>query len=240
MVLSGASKQMQQQSEEAFRNSLSEKQEKLLVEHLHFVIEQNKKLNLTSIGDEEQGRILHIEDSLAALPELEAAPSGSLIDLGSGAGFPGIPLAIVSQRDTTLVEATKKKAQVLKDFVQGKGLENQITVAALRAEELARRKTECFAVATARALSSLPALMELASPLLQIGGILVAYKGNVPESELNKAELLEKALGMTIGSIRSFTLSDGLTKRTIVQIVKTAYAEKQLPRRNGQAQNHPF
>jgi 16S rRNA (guanine527-N7)-methyltransferase len=231
---------IQKQLENALKHAISEKHTKLLVTHLNFVIEQNKKINLTSIDSIAQGIILHIEDSLTALSEIEVAPEGLLVDLGSGAGFPGIPLAIVSGRNTTLVEATKKKAHTLEEFIRKEGLESQISVVALRAEELAREKTEHFMVATARALSSLPSLMELASPLLRIGGILVVYKGDISEGELEQAYSLKGALGMTVAKMRSFTLSDGQSKRSIILMEKTSQAKKQLPRRNGQAQRHPF
>jgi 16S rRNA (guanine527-N7)-methyltransferase len=220
--------------------SISKEQATLLAAHFNYIVKQNRKMNLTRICEEQSGISLHIEDSLTALSELKKAPEGELVDLGSGGGFPGIPLLVMTARSGTLVEATTKKARVLQEFIREHDLERRIVVEAQRVEEIARTKSNRFAVATARALSSLPALMELASPLLYEGGVLIAYKTDTVTAELDRARSLEGQLGMTLISTRSFTLSDGSTKRTIVQIKKTAPAKLPLPRRNGQAQRHPL
>jgi 16S rRNA (guanine527-N7)-methyltransferase len=233
-------KLIRERLEKALNCSISEEQAALLAAHLSFVIEQNKNLNLTSIRDEEAGIILHIEDSLHALPELNEVPNGPLVDLGSGAGFPGIPLAILTARHCTLVEATKKKAQFLRQFIHDRLLEDQINIEPQRIEAFSRQKQGCFIAATARALSSLPALMELAAPLLQQDGVLLAYKGNPTQEELERAHRAEKTLGMRVCSIRSFVLSDNQSKRSIVLIQKTGNAKQPLPRREGQAQRHPL
>jgi 16S rRNA (guanine527-N7)-methyltransferase len=226
--------------EETLRCPVSERQAGLLLAHFTYLREQNRKVNLTRIDGEDEGLVLHIEDSLSALPELGIAPKGPLVDLGSGGGYPGIPLAIVSSRPSTLIEATKKKAQILRGFIRQAELGEQIDVEAMRVEELARLRREGFAVATARALSSLPALMELAAPLLQEQGVLIAYKGRPEEQELEDARSLEQELGMQVIGQRSFLLSDACSTRTIVQIRKVGSAKRPLPRRNGQAQRHPL
>jgi 16S rRNA (guanine527-N7)-methyltransferase len=234
------SKQLQKMLEEALGRSISEEQSGLLHKHLAFIIEQNESLNLTSIQGFEEGAVLHIEDSLTALPEIEEAPEGVLLDLGSGAGFPGIPLAVVTTRPCVLVESRKKKARVLQRFISENGLGGKVTVEALRIEELAQRLPDHFAVATARALSSLPSLMELAAPLLQEDGLLIAYKGRLTEEETTSARALEETLGMSLQTIRSLTLSDNSSPRTIVQLKKTAPAKIPLPRPSGKAQTHPL
>jgi 16S rRNA (guanine527-N7)-methyltransferase len=228
------------QLEKALHYPVSEGQAAILVAHLNYVLEQNESLNLTRINEPKQGVLLHIEDSLSALFELDEAPEGCLVDLGSGGGFPGIPLLVMRSRKGVLIEAKEKKARVLRAFLRTNGLEDKISVEARRVEEVARERRECFAVATARALSSLPALMELAAPLLMLNGVLLAYKGDLAEAELDAARSLEDMLGMTVIGIRTFLLSDGASKRTIVRITKTSEAKRELPRRNGQAQRHPL
>ena len=224
----------------AQNRSIKEEDAMLLISHLRFVLDRNKVINLTKIDSETAGLLLHIEDSLAALPELDQANYGELADLGSGGGFPGIPLAVVSGRKTTLIEATMKKAKVLSEFVSQNSLDKQIEIAAMRIEELARIKSEHYVVATARALSSLPSLMELAAPLLVQEGILIAYKGKVSDTEITKAKELELLLGMRMQKPRSFLLSDEKTTRTIITFRKTGSAKIELPRRAGQAQHNPL
>jgi 16S rRNA (guanine527-N7)-methyltransferase len=143
---------------------LNAEQEALLKKHLELVIEANKRTNITRIDDWGQGWLLHVEDSLSGADEVSAAPDGPLADLGSGAGYPGIPLAITTTREITLVESVGKKASLLSGFARELGLDEKIRVYSGRAEQLAQEKAEYFSVVTARALSSLPSLMELASP----------------------------------------------------------------------------
>ena len=224
----------------ALNRSLSIQDTQLLLLHLRYVLEANEIMNLTSISDEENGILLHIEDSLTALQEIDDLGKGKLVDLGSGGGFPGIPLAIVSKRETTLVEATQKKASVLERFVHESKTCEQITVEAKRIEEYSRTTREYFTIATARALAPLSTLMELAAPLLATGGALVAYKGKLTEEELQRARGAEDILGMELQSIRSFVLSDNETQRELVVFKKARDPKVALPRRNGKAQKSPF
>ena len=138
--------------------------------YLRAILAANERLNLTRIDNFELARMLHLEDSLMVLPELQAAPAGPYADLGSGAGFPGVPLALASGRPVLLVESVKKKCQAVEECLAEAGISDGVEVFAGRAEELAQQRPREFAVITARALSSLPSLLELASPLLCIGG----------------------------------------------------------------------
>ena len=231
---------LQKRLSRAIQQGITEEDTRLLMEHLSFVLQENRSINLTRIEDVERALVLHIEDSLVALQEIQSLPQGSMIDLGSGGGFPGIPLAIITKRKTTLVEATKKKAALLEAFITKNGLQEYIEVAALRIEELARSQRERYTIATARALSSLPSLIELAAPLLQIGGVLIAYKARVCQEELDTAIRLEAVVGMEFIEKRNLTLSDEVTEREIILFKKTGQPTKALPRRNGQAQAHPL
>ena len=214
--------------------------EQELDRYLAAVLEANKALNLTRITNPEQARILHIEDSLSALPELGAAPQGAYGDLGSGAGFPGVPLALASGRPVVLVESVKKKAQAVQDIVGELGLENVVSVFAGRCEDLALEKPESFAVLTARALASLPSLLELASPLLQRGGRLICLKGPEAGEELSWAGPLKDKLGMRLVQERAFELPYNEGSRIIYTFEKFADPQVSLPRRPGAAQNRPY
>jgi 16S rRNA (guanine527-N7)-methyltransferase len=217
-------------------------QRQLLLSHLEAVVEQNKRQNLTSINKLEQGKLLHLEDALTALPEIAAAPDGELIDIGSGAGYPGIPLALVSGRQTTLLEANKRKAAFLKGFVESNGLKNQIAVVSLRAEEYARITEKNYTVATARAVAELPVILEYAAPFLACDGIFVAYKARLEDNEKMRGASAAALLGFDTPKTRRVMLSDGRTvhHRTLLSFIKKAEGKARVPRRPGMAKKRPL
>ena len=212
----------------------------LLNAHLSFVLEKNKNINLTRIGSYDEGTLLHIEDSLTAFREVMKAPDGELADIGSGAGYPGIPLAIVSGRKTTLIESIGKKAAILEEFIKSYNLVNSIKVEGKRTEEVAYTQKNKFSVITARAVSELPALVELAAPLLAPGGLFIAYKGSPSSEEIERGATAAKKVGLTEEESRTFCLSDNFTERTIIVYRKTHEADIILPRRPGIAQKRPL
>lgn len=220
--------------------TISDEQRLLLNKHLELIIEANERVNVTHITDWEQGQLLHIEDSLQALPEINHAPKGLYCDLGSGGGFPGIPLAITTKRKTILVESVAKKTTVLDSILSQLGLNNQISTYTGRAESLALDHPLCASVITARALSSLPSLLELAVPLLQTGGQLICFKGVPDAEEINQATQLKDKLGLELTSSRTYTLSDGKTNRSLYVFTKVAESSVKLPRRPGMAQKRPY
>ena len=219
--------------------SLPYDQQTLIKRHLELVIEANEKVNLTRIATIEDGMLLHVEDSLIGLPELNGAPEGPYGDLGSGGGFPGLPLAIASERKTTLIDSRQKKMLMLDDIISALGLSDQVETYAGRAELLAKTRSMRYAALTARALAKLPVLMELASPLLKRGGHLICYKAQMDESELAHARRVQKLTGMELIGMRTLTLGDEYTRR-IVTFAKKGTPTMKLPRREGQAQKEPL
>ena len=211
--------------------------EDLLQRHLELVIEANKTTNITRISSWEDGMLLHVEDSLVGLPELSAAPEGWYADIGSGAGYPGIPLAIETERRTLLVDSVGKKTAILDGFIEELGLSN-VTTYTGRIEDLARDYPYGFMAITARALAQLSILMELAAPLLQKGGRLICYKAHVEQQELNHALALQDKLGMKLVSERIVALEDH--QRRIICFEKTAKEKIKLPRKTGMAQKRPL
>lgn len=207
-------------------------------EYLNKVLEINQHLNLTRVTDYDQALLLHLEDSLSVLEEINKAPEGLYGDLGSGGGFPGVPLAMVTQRPTILIDSVKKKIKAIENILDVVYQSDLITTYAGRIEELALEKPEIFSVLTARALTNLPSLLELASPLLKQGGQLIALKSK-EESEFEN-QALEKKLGMKKVSKRDYYLSDGETFRTVYVFEKVSKPEVKLPRRVGMAQKKPF
>lgn len=212
----------------------------LMQRYLDSILEANKVTNLTRITDGEQARLLHIEDSLVGLPEVNEAPTGLYGDLGSGGGFPGVPLALATGRKTLLVDSVKKKMAIVQSALDDLSLSEQISTSSERIEDLPLEYKEKFAVLTARALSKFVSLIELASPLLKNGGRLVCYKAQLSSEELEEALAVQDLVGMKMISQREICLSDGETTRTIVVFEKIGKSRIKLPRRIGLAQKQPL
>ncbi|WP_370798217.1 16S rRNA (guanine(527)-N(7))-methyltransferase RsmG [Adlercreutzia equolifaciens] len=212
----------------------------LMQRYLDSILEANKVTNLTRITDGEQARLLHIEDSLVGLPEVNEAPTGLYGDLGSGGGFPGVPLALATGRKTLLVDSVKKKMAIVQSALDDLSLSEQISTSSERIEDLPLEYKEKFAVLTARALSKLVSLIELASPLLKKGGRLVCYKAQLSSEELEEALAVQDLVGMKMISQREICLSDGEITRTIVVFEKIGKSRIKLPRRIGLAQKQPL
>lgn len=212
----------------------------LMQRYLDSILEANKVTNLTRITDGEQARLLHIEDSLVGLPEVNEAPTGLYGDLGSGGGFPGVPLALATGRKTLLVDSVKKKMAIVQSALDDLSLSEQISTSSERIEDLPLEYKEKFAVLTARALSKLVSLIELASPLLKNGGRLVCYKAQLSSEELEEALAVQDLVGMKMISQREICLSDGEATRTIVVFEKIGKSRIKLPRRIGLAQKQPL
>ena len=165
--------------------------ENLCKKHLELVIQANKKVNLTNITSLQEAEILHIEDSLSALEDIHKQPKGDLLDIGSGAGYPGIPLAIYTERNTTLCETVQKKSKCLESFITELELNSLISVFNGRAEEIPLHQ---YQIITARAVSCVNSLLELASPHLNIGGVLIAYKSLNSDDEIKDCKAIGNAI----------------------------------------------
>ena len=213
--------------------------EKDIEDYLNALLEVNNSINLTRITDDSDARLLHIEDSLSGLKELNAAPDGLYGDLGSGGGFPGVPLALASGRETILIDSVQKKMKAVQGILNQLGLNEKINVYAGRIEELSLEKPNQFSVLTARALAPLPSLLELAAPLLRMNGVLICYKAPM-DSELDEALSIQDKLGFELKSRRDFTLSDNETNRCILVFEKVKNPSMKLPRRIGLAQKKPL
>jgi 16S rRNA (guanine527-N7)-methyltransferase len=212
----------------------------ILLRHLDLVIDLNKKTNLTAITDKEEGIRLHIEDSLLGLQDLNDAPNGIYGDMGTGAGYPGIPLAVISGRKTVLIDSVRKKTDALDYMINTLDLTSFIKTYNGRLEELALQQPQYFSALTARAVTQLPSLLELASPLLINTGRLICYKSYLPNDELDRAKTLEEKLGMKFLYCRECDIDKDDIKRCIVVFEKIKEPSVKLPRRVGMAQKKPF
>lgn len=219
--------------------TLDERQAVLLVRHLEQVREENERTNLTRIMDWDEALVLHVLDSLLLVPFVLTGCS-SILDIGSGAGFPGMPLAIATGVRTTLTDAVGKKTSALRRMAEALDLGSQIEVLHTRIEDLARERPESFSLVTARAVSSIDVLIEYAAPLLEVNGSLLVTKG--PKEELTD-EQYEKVLdlcGMCHVSRETFELPHGLGTRVITRADKVREARIPLPRRAGMALKRPL
>lgn len=196
----------------------------------------NEKVNLTSITDYEEVQIKHFLDSLSCLQVLADCPEEmSCIDIGSGAGFPGLPVKILRpELRLALLEATGKKADFLEHLVTRLGL-TQVQVLRARAEELGQdaEYRESFEVALARAVADLAVLVEYALPLLGLDGIFVAQKGSEVQAEVEASKSALKILGGDIEEVRAVRLPGLESPRHLVVVRKVAPAPDKYPRRPG-------
>jgi len=178
------------------RLPLAPEQRAALADHVRLLLAWTDAINLTAIRDPADLARLHVIDSLTAVPVLAELGIGSIVDLGSGGGFPGVPIAIALPADVLLVESVGKKAAFLRT-VADITVPPRLTVAAVRAELLAANPAhrQRWPAVAARAVAPLADLVELAFPLLRVGGVLVAWKRGDVEAEVAAALRAIDALG---------------------------------------------
>jgi len=212
-------------------------QAETLSKHATLVLDANREFNLTRITDAGDVLELHIVDSALATAAVVAAPLGSLVDLGSGPGYPGIVLCVLSGRRTMLVESVGKKSAFLSSAVSQLGID--ASVYAGRAEDLARERDSEFACVVARAVAPLASLVELAAPLLILRGRLVALKARPSDEEIASGVRAAAQCGMRQVAAEGIELSEGQT-RTLVIYERVGGSRIKLPRRTGLAQHAPL
>ena len=217
---------------------ITEEQASILIKHLDLVIKKNESINLTRILSREDALVLHLLDSIVLFkyfPDLD----GKYMDMGTGAGFPGIALSYLSGRKSVLIDSVAKKIKCVNEFIDQLELQNA-TGCAVRLEEYASKHKNEFACITARALASLPVLIEYAAPFLCKGGYLVLTKGNPDEQELESGSKVAKICGMKLIQEDSFDLPNNLGHREILVYQKVANPSIKLPRQTGKAVHDPL
>jgi 16S rRNA (guanine527-N7)-methyltransferase len=203
----------------------------------------NRRVNLTSITEYEEVQTKHFLDSLSCLQVLhDLSASPSCIDIGAGAGFPGLPLKIVMpQMRLTLLESTGKKVDFLEHVVAKLRLPGAAVVRG-RAEELGRQTElrESFDVAVARAVASLSVLVEYALPLVRVGGVFVAQKSREVEDEVNAAGGAIALLGGELTEVRAVEVPGLDAPRSLVVVAKVSPTPEKYPRRPGIPAKRPL
>ena len=215
-----------------------EKQLNLLWDFMHYVLETNEKFNLTAIKDEEAFVEKMLFDS-ALLLNNQKFEDVDILDIGAGAGFPSVVVSILSPKAHVIaLDSTSKKVNFIKEYAESNKL-NLSTVCA-RAEEYACVNREKYMVVTARAVASLRILIELAIPLLKVGGVLIAMKGPGFEEEIAEAKGALKKLKCEIDYIYEDQLPESGESRSFIYVKKVGETPKKYPRTFGEIKKLPL
>lgn len=207
--------------------------------------EVGSHMNLTAITEPSAVVWLHLIDSLYAARILSGAagsiPSRKIADVGSGGGFPALPVAAaLPQMSITAIDSTEKKCNYIRGCAEIMGLTN-VDTAAVRAEEYAKIEArESFGAVTARAVARLNVLMELCLPLMGIGGLFIAMKGASADEEESEAANAAKKLGAVLYDKVSYTLPGYADGRTILVYRKIAHTPEEYPRQYGRISKKPL
>ncbi len=223
---------------EKYNIPLNDLQLKKFDEYFAMLIETNKSLNLTAITDEKEVVIKHFLDSV--LPYKLLKQNASVVDIGSGAGFPALPLKIVRpDLEVCMVDSLNKRINFLQEVTDHLKLDNTFAVHA-RAEEFAKDNREKFDVAVARAVARLNTLLEYLLPLIKVGGIAVIYKSTKLEEELEEAKKAINILGGKFEKIEKFAIEEGELERNILVIKKIANTPNKYPRPQNKPKSNPI
>lgn len=216
--------------------SLREDQIDRLCRFGQLLLQQNQVMNLTAITEPTAVARLHFLDSLALLRE-ESLAGKTLIDIGCGAGFPGVPLAIAEPTlRVTLLDSLQKRVNWLKTILPELGVD--ATCVAARAEEYVAEHREAYDVATSRAVARLNILSELCLPYVKVGGKFLALKGAMAQAEADEAKTAIEALGGRLSEIREYPVGEATHRIVVVEKVRPT--PKAYPRKFAKIKQQPL
>ena len=221
---------------------LSEKQKEQFTSFYQAMVEKNKVMNLTAITEWDEVLLKHFCDSVTLLRCAQLEKGQSLIDVGTGAGFPGIPLKILfPEVDMTLMDSLQKRIHFLEEVRDLLKLE-KLALLHGRAEEAGRQKElrEHFDVCVSRAVSQLSVLTEYCLPFVKVGGVFVSYKSADCEEEVKAAKKAIHILGGELEEVKRFTLPGSDMGRALVVIRKVAHTSGKYPRKAGTPAKMPL
>ena len=222
--------------------ALSPTQDDAFARYAALLREWNTRMNLTAITDEDDINIRHFLDSLTILKAKVLTDEAKMIDVGTGAGFPGVPLAIaLPGLRTTLLEATGKKVAFLEHVIAELKL-THTTAVKLRAEEAGQSRAHraAYDVAVARAVARLPILLEYLLPLVRVGGVCIAMKGRTAQTEAEDSTSALKTLGGELDRIETFALPGVEEPHQLVIVRKVAQTPPRYPRSAGMPTQKPL
>lgn len=204
--------------------------------------EKNKVVDLTNIIEYEDVMIKHFLDSLTLFKFDEFKEEKTIIDIGTGAGFPGIPIKLVNKDlKITLLDSLNKRLVFLDEVIDKLNLKDIHTLHR-RSEDIGNEKEyrEKYDIAVSRAVSRMDKLVEMALPLVKVGGLFIAMKGKDTEDELNEALEGISILGGKVKDVVEFTLTEGENERTLIVVEKIKKTPKKYPRNFGQIKKKPL
>jgi 16S rRNA (guanine527-N7)-methyltransferase len=221
---------------------ISEKQAEQFYRYYEMLVQKNKVMNLTAITEFYEVISKHFVDSLMIKQILDSDPHGKLIDVGTGAGFPGIPLKIVyPELEVVLMDSLNKRVQFLNEVIEELDLK-KITAVHGRAEDLAKKDEyrEQFDYCVSRAVANLASLSEYCIPFVRVGGSFISYKSGKVEEELQKAQKAITILGGSLVGKKETTLPDSDIYRCLLNIRKEKSTPKKYPRKAGMPTKEPI
>ena len=219
---------------------LNEKQIEKYYEYMNLLLEWNEKINLTAITEQNDIILKHFVDSMTVLEYLGNAKD--IIDVGTGAGFPGIPIAIVNDdKNIVLMDSLNKRIKFLDDVIKKIPLKNVKAIHS-RAEDLGRNSMhrQRYDVAISRAVANLATLVEYMIPLVKIGGVCICMKGQEVTEEIKNSEIAIELLGGEIETVDEFCLPGTDMKRNIIIIRKVKNTSSKYPRKAGIPSKEPL
>ncbi|HVN16743.1 MAG TPA: 16S rRNA (guanine(527)-N(7))-methyltransferase RsmG [Anaerolineales bacterium] len=231
-----------QEAQTLFNIHLTGRQVMALITYERELLEWNQKFNLTAIRDTESIRTKHFLDSFSCVMAWKAIPPSRLVDVGTGAGFPGLPLKILYPNlHLTLVESVGKKAMFCQHIVSVLGLDG-VDVVQARAEAIGQdtKHRESYDWAVGRAVANMNILSEYLLPLVKVGGTMLAQKGESGPAEAQSAEKAIKLLGGRLKQVLPVNLPGVADDRYLVLVEKTAATPPKYPRKPGMPAKMPL
>lgn len=217
---------------------LENKQIEKFYNYMNLLLEWNEKINLTAIIEPKEVILKHFIDCATIIKYIEN--NISVVDVGTGAGFPGIPLNIInSNAKYTLVDSLNKRINFLNEVIEKVDLQNINTVHS-RIEDFSKNNKESFDIATSRAVASLNVLLEYLLPLVKVGGICICMKGSNVKEEIENASKALEILGGKIEKVEEIILPDSDIERNIVIVRKVKNTPNKYPRKAGMATKEPI
>lgn len=215
----------------------------VMVRYMDEILQMNEFINLTAVKSPDEFVVKHLMDSLSCIDSPEWKQAHTIADVGTGAGFPGVPLAIMdSSKKLSLIDSLQKRLRVIDQITEELNISNILTFH-LRAEEAGKSKEhrEKYDLCVSRAVASMNILVEWCLPLLKVGGTFIAYKGEKVGQELAEAENAIHLLGGKVNRLEEVNLSDSSAENhVLVYIEKVKHTPNRFPRKSGTARKEPL